>query len=147
MGACSLTNEDETGETALHKAAANGHLAAVEFLVEQGADVEALDYTCGTPLVDAVYFRHPEIARYLMSKGANVNHAHVDASRTTPLMFASSQGCVEIVKDLLANGADVTMSDDDDVNAMGFWDPRPGGERGDVVKCDGIGISDCLKRL
>jgi len=62
------------GATALHKACQGGSLAVVEALVESGAFIDAVAPTTGhTPLMDAVWFKYPEIAKYLLDRGAGLN--------------------------------------------------------------------------
>ena len=58
------------GRTALHLAASGGHAKAVMWLMERGADVEALDAWSGTPLQDALRRRHTGVARILIKGGA-----------------------------------------------------------------------------
>lgn len=66
----------ETGWTALHWAAWEGHTGICKYLLEQGADINAI-YTGdqGTPLIYSINNNKTETALYLIHKGANVNHA------------------------------------------------------------------------
>ena len=62
------------GKTPLHYAVQQGHLEIVQLLVFQGADVNAKDNFGDTPLHMAAYYNMTdEIARFLVSKSANVN--------------------------------------------------------------------------
>ncbi|MFD1148292.1 ankyrin repeat domain-containing protein [Saccharothrix hoggarensis] len=62
------------GATALHKACQGGELAVVEALVEAGAFIDAVTPNTGhTPVMDAVWFKNPEIAKYLLDRGAGLN--------------------------------------------------------------------------
>jgi uncharacterized protein len=73
-GADVLTADRKAGATALHKACQGGSLAVVTALVEAGAFVDAVAPTTGhTPLMDALWFKFPEIARYLLDHGAGLN--------------------------------------------------------------------------
>ncbi|KAF3326179.1 ankyrin repeat domain-containing protein 2-like protein [Carex littledalei] len=45
-----LDSKDSQGRTALHMAAANGHLAIVDYLIKNGADVNATNLEKNTPL-------------------------------------------------------------------------------------------------
>jgi len=59
--------------TPLHWAADYGQLEILEFLVAQGADLEAKDRFGITPLLAAVHEGHAEAVKFLLSKGANRN--------------------------------------------------------------------------
>src|SRR5688572_8074949 len=65
-----VSRRDAQGRTALHHAA-EGNLAAVEVLVERGADLDARDKSGRTPLFVAVRANRYEIARYLLDRGAD----------------------------------------------------------------------------
>ncbi|KAM0795458.1 ankyrin repeat-containing domain protein [Usnea florida] len=81
---------DNDGMTALHAAAKDGHYRAVEFLVQRGANVNALMVNKFTPLHRAATAQHIEVARYLIRRGgANVNAQ--DAQGQTPLFKSDGQ--------------------------------------------------------
>ena len=65
----------EDGRTALHRAAEEGHVAVVRYLVEQGADVDARAfwYLDRTPLHYAARRGHLEVVEFLVGAGADVN--------------------------------------------------------------------------
>jgi ankyrin repeat protein len=61
------------GATALHKACMGGSLEVVRALVEAGAFVDAVAATTGhTPVMDAVWFKQPHLAKYLVDQGAGL---------------------------------------------------------------------------
>jgi ankyrin repeat protein len=62
----------ETGETALHLAAGEGHLEIVKLLLEHGADVNAKT-AYETALHLAAGEGHLEIVKLLLEHGADVN--------------------------------------------------------------------------
>jgi ankyrin repeat protein/ketosteroid isomerase-like protein len=73
-GADVHTGDAGAGATALHKACQGGSLEVVTALVEAGAFVDAVAPTTGhTPLMDALWFKFPEIAKYLLDQGAGLN--------------------------------------------------------------------------
>jgi ankyrin repeat protein/ketosteroid isomerase-like protein len=73
-GADVHTGDAGAGATALHKACQGGNLDVVTALVEAGAFIDAVAPTTGhTPLMDALWFKFPEIARYLLAQGAGLN--------------------------------------------------------------------------
>ena len=57
-------------ETPLHLAVIEGNYAAVEELLKQGADTEALDYEFLTPLAYAVHDEHLDIMQLLIDNSA-----------------------------------------------------------------------------
>ena len=65
-----------------------------------------------TPLGLASFFGHPEAARLLLANGADPNLAAQNSTRVAPLHSAVAGGSVEIVRELLAHGADVDARQD-----------------------------------
>jgi ankyrin repeat protein len=73
-GADLHTKDPSAGATALHKACQGGSLGVVRLLVERGAFVDEIVVTTGhTPLIEAIWFKRPEIAEYLLDQGAGIN--------------------------------------------------------------------------
>lgn len=72
-GADVLTSDSGAGASPLHKACQGGSLAVVTALVEAGAFVDAVAATTGhTPLMDALWFKFPDVAQYLLHQGAGL---------------------------------------------------------------------------
>ncbi|AZM60767.1 MULTISPECIES: ankyrin repeat domain-containing protein [unclassified Streptomyces] len=68
-----FTADSRAGATALHKAVQGGDLDTVRALVEAGAFVDAPAATTGhTPLMDALWYKWPDVAGYLLSVNAGV---------------------------------------------------------------------------
>ena len=61
-------------ETPLHQAASSNDVAAIDALLDAGADINATGaiFTAGGPLSDAVVFANWEAARRLVERGARV---------------------------------------------------------------------------
>lgn len=80
-----LNAQDETTNNSLplYKAATNGNTDMVEFLIENGADVNATDDDGSTALSSAVMGGYEETVRCLLEHKANVNIK--DKSGITPL--------------------------------------------------------------
>ena len=96
--------------TALHDASSRGYSKIVEMLLNNGADVNISNKIRGTALHDASEFSHCRVAEMLLSHGADVN----DQSKrdgTTALIVAVFNNDHEMVRLLLANGADVSAKD------------------------------------
>lgn len=103
--------KDEDGRTLLHSAAVGGNLQLISLLVERcGKDAVTLaDPEGWTPLLSAVSCGHEEVAKLLLSLGANPNAA--TRQGRTPLHYAASKGRVGMIKLLLQSGAIATTKD------------------------------------
>jgi len=77
----------------------NGHLEIVKFLVENGANIHAVD-DCA--LRWAAESGHLEVVKYLVENGANIH-----AKDNWALCWAARNGHLKIVKYLVENGADI----------------------------------------
>ena len=100
----------ETGVTALHNAACEGHVAVVKVLLDKGANVDpksTKNYM--TPLHLAAMKGHHTVAMALLAAKADVS-ARTDTG-TAPLGFAAAFGHRAVVAVLLVNGADVNAKD------------------------------------
>ena len=93
---------------AISGAVRHGYLDVADTLVKLGAPVDRTDARI-TPLVKAVLGDQVEMARFLISKGADVNH--VDGNGMTPLLYASSIdfGSPAMIDMLLKAGARTDM--------------------------------------
>ncbi|KAL4135538.1 hypothetical protein QTP88_007144 [Uroleucon formosanum] len=66
-------NNVSNGRTMLHKACDYGHLDIVEYLIQNGADINKKDNFGITPLLCALWENHFKVAKYLIDKGAITN--------------------------------------------------------------------------
>ena len=110
---------DENGQNALMLAAFNGHTEIVKLLVQQGISVNAKDKTGRTALMFASTGAFPETVQFLIKKNAGIN-AIDNGEHFSPLMFAASEGQLEVVKILMSNGADASLKDIDGDTAESF---------------------------
>lgn len=93
----------------IHDAARNGDLVRVKALLKNNPDLVFSKDTNGcTPLLIALSTDHEDVAKWLLSSGADVNAR--DNRGETPLYFAAA-GSRDLVKLLLANKADVNAQD------------------------------------
>jgi len=99
-------------------AAKSGDTAAVQQLLQQGANVNAKDNNGMTALLEAAYTGNVDIARLLVEKGANLDAYNRDG--LTALLFAGRQGHIGVVKLLLENGANTNVKDDNGYTALMF---------------------------
>ena len=86
----------KTGWTALMRASTYGHPAAVELLLESGANINQADQYGYTALMYAAAAGHEETVRLLLDRGAQII-----ASATPPLILAAKNGHAAVVARLL----------------------------------------------
>jgi ankyrin repeat protein len=97
--------------TPLHRAAEFNHVNAVRYLVEQGADIEAIDTSDGdSSLHYAVREGAMDVVHYLIAQGALTDQRNVRTGQT-PLLYAASLGKFEAMQFLVLHGADWRMAD------------------------------------
>lgn len=96
----------------------NGVEAAVEELLEAGADPSCADKTGLTPLISASYMGHEGILRVLLAAGSAVDAK--DSSGYTALMYACKAGHTQCAQLLLDHGADPNSRDKDDSTPIMF---------------------------
>ena len=105
-------SKDSRGTTPLMYAAAVGSVAAMQTLIDAGADVNAKNDFDITPLMwCAADFTKVKL---LVAKGADVN-ARSKQGRTPLLIAASTEGGSQIIQFLLEKGADISKADADPV--------------------------------
>ena len=93
--------------TPLHLAAGYNNVEVAEFLLENGADVNAQDKGGLIPLHNASSYGHVDIAALLIKFNTCVNA--VDRWGFTPLHEAAQKGRTQLCALLLAHGADPSM--------------------------------------
>jgi ankyrin repeat protein len=106
-----VSARDKMGKTPLHLAAENDHKDVAEFLLANGADINAKDSNGGfTPLDLALSgARYKEMVEFLLAKGADANATSNQG--LTPLMEAAMRGQRDAADLLLAKGANVNAVD------------------------------------
>jgi hypothetical protein len=102
-----VNQADADGETPLYRAACQGHLEVVQFLVRDGgAAVDQADKYGQTPLFIAAREGHLEVVQWLVRDGgAAVDQADEDGE--TPLSIAALYGHLEVVQWLRFRSATV----------------------------------------
>lgn len=98
---------DASGNTALHQAASQGATKVIEILLAHKADINAANNNGYVPLLGAISSlkNGSSSLEVLVNNGANVN---VESDRgETPLSKAIWRGDVDVVKLLIAHGANV----------------------------------------
>jgi ankyrin repeat protein/beta-lactamase regulating signal transducer with metallopeptidase domain len=93
--------------TSLHCAAMHGNSEFIKLLLDKGADINAKGGRAYTPLVTALTSGREDRngpSLLLIDRGADVNASTDDGN--TPLYLAISRGQIDVVRVLLAKGAD-----------------------------------------
>src|SRR5688572_3721372 len=103
------TTEPYKGQTALMWAASEGNTAAVDVLLEAGADLTLKSTGGFTPLLFAVRNAHLETTVALLKRGANVNDVATDGS--SALSIAAVNAYFELASVLLEHGANPNLPD------------------------------------
>lgn len=76
-----INGGDYDGRTALHLAAAAGHVKVCRFLISKGANVNVVDNWGGRPLDDAIRMKRVQCIKVLKENGATVgDRKHLDSS-------------------------------------------------------------------
>ncbi len=95
--------------TPLHYAAEMGHMAVVELLLANEADVNARSQNGATPLHAAVLSGKKDVLELLLANGANYDEHDNDGM--TPLHYAAENGNREIVESMLTKNVKVDAKD------------------------------------
>lgn len=93
--------------TALHFAAQENRYEVCQFLIENGANLEAKSSIGRTPLHLCSIKGHADIVKLLVNNGADINCQ--DSDMYTPLHYASELGNKDCVQVLVEKGADLTV--------------------------------------
>ena len=79
-------------------AAGQGHLSAVQFLLNSNADLELTDDSHRTALMWAAENGHFDVAQLLVSKGANVNAIHFNDTALRQAVMKRDSQIIELLK-------------------------------------------------
>lgn len=90
-------NSRDGSRAPLFLAASEGRLNAVRYLLDHGANLNAIDSNGNTALTEATYYGHVSVIKELLDRGANINSL---SSAGTPLDIALSKNN-DAVADLL----------------------------------------------
>ncbi|MFA5153703.1 MAG: ankyrin repeat domain-containing protein [Clostridia bacterium] len=80
-GLQSYYNDDNNNlnlDKILQVCAADGKLEFIQFLIEQGVDVDGFEYK---PLRAAIFFNQKEVVKFLLEHGAHVTRTHIKVAR------------------------------------------------------------------
>uniref|UniRef100_A0A1B0FAU7 Uncharacterized protein n=1 Tax=Glossina morsitans morsitans TaxID=37546 RepID=A0A1B0FAU7_GLOMM len=107
----SESDAEESELTPLHYAARYGYVEIAEYLIDNGAGVDAQDKDGVTPLHYAAAKSAKESVKLLIKRKANVNAQDKDGH--TPLYFAVAKDNKELAKLLIKYGADRSLIKDE----------------------------------
>ncbi|MFV0592002.1 MAG: ankyrin repeat domain-containing protein [Draconibacterium sp.] len=110
---------DENKRTALMLAAYNGNTEIVKLLIDKGADVNYTDEIQRTALMYASSGPFVNTVLILLQAGAKPNSIEKEENWTAAMM-AAAEGQLEVLKELVAFGADLSMVDVDGESALDF---------------------------
>lgn len=104
----------------LHAAAKQGDAELIIKLVQDGMDVNQPNLEGQTPLMLAVQAdSHAlEVTNLLLTQGAKVNE--VDTYGNTALIYAAQVGGLDVIKALVAHGADAAIANKSEATALDF---------------------------
>ena len=105
-----LNSKDDDGYTALSRAAQVGQVAAVQLLIERGAEIESKNRWGRTPLSEAASCGHEAVVQLLIERD-DVNIESTDADGRTPLSWAARYGHEMIVRLLIERNANIASKD------------------------------------
>ncbi|KAL6720990.1 hypothetical protein ACLMJK_000090 [Lecanora helva] len=98
-----VNSRDRKRQTPLHVAARSGHFNLVQLLLENGADINAMDSEACMALNRAAENRNAAIAQLLLNNNANVNALHRHS--LSPLISAVIGGNEALVSNFIERGA------------------------------------------
>ncbi len=101
------------------------NVKALQFLIENNADINIADSSGRTILMEAIVYEKTEFITLLLENGANLNLQ--DAVGDTALIHAVKKRNLEYVKQLVEHGADLKIKNRDDQSALDYaiTDPYP----------------------
>ena len=110
-----LQAKDSDGDSVMSIAALNGQTAVIDFLVENGADIDSTNHRGYTIFSFAAKLDDP-VKTALLQHGADINHA--GERGRTPLINAVLLNDQNTVDFLLARGADADQPDETGASAL-----------------------------
>jgi len=114
-----INTRGEQARTLLMMASFNGHTDMVKMLLKNGAGIDVRDSTDRTALMYASTGPFAPTVKVLLDAGAQVNLKD-NHENWTAFMFAAGEGQIEVMKLLIASGADINALDVDGESAYDF---------------------------
>jgi len=95
-----------------------GHLKTAEYLLNEGADVNAKNNEGSTALILAAQLNKKDIVELLLNKGADVHATNLNGY--TALMLAAAKGQGDVICPLMRKGADMNAKGSDGNTALQY---------------------------
>jgi ankyrin repeat protein len=109
-----VTCTDVRARTPLHLAVSHNHHDATEWLIEAGADINALDHEGRTPMSDAIQNKHDQVAALLRSHGCRIDSGDAAGWMCT----AGANGDLDQLRRLISNHCNPNEADYDARTAL-----------------------------
>ena len=91
-------NSRDGSRAPLFLAASEGRLNAVRYLLDHGADVNAIDNTGNTALTEATYYGHVPVIKELLVRGANINSLSAAGTALDIALSRSNDAVADLLK-------------------------------------------------
>ncbi|XP_077868333.1 ankyrin repeat domain-containing protein 16-like [Saccoglossus kowalevskii] len=107
---------DKSGDTVAHLAARHGHVEVLRFLGEHGACFETGNLDGKRAIHEAALYGQTDCLKYLLSQNVTVDS--LKRADWTPLMLACTKANLEVVQELIQNGANQKLRNKDGWNCF-----------------------------
>lgn len=108
-----LNQEDFAGIAPLQKAALNGHVDVIKFLIEKNCRLDCRSLDQDTPLIDAVENGHLEVVKILLERGADPHLSNSKGQRPLDLVPSDEEDASREIRQILLKAMAEHASKDD----------------------------------
>lgn len=141
QGADIENTDNYNGSTPLYTACQEGHIAIIELLLNNSANIFAACKNGDTALHAACRGRHKGVVELLLKNGANIDATC--KSEFSPLFIACQTGNKEIVDLLLKNGADINAGYSSGNTPIYIACSNGHRDIAELLLSKGVNINDC----
>ncbi|KAF3903388.1 Ankyrin-1 [Dactylellina cionopaga] len=102
-------SKSEAGRSLLHEAAQIGNIEVIKLLIAGGVDVnDGAEQKCGTPIIDSLSCGSFKVARYFLSRNAELFSISKGGPHAKALAYAAYWGNIEFINLILGKGFDLS---------------------------------------